>query len=84
VEMGNTIVTIEHNLDIVKDADYLIDLGPEGGENGGRVIACGSPSEVISDGQQSYTARFLREYLNGGAVKPALAVTKRSLEEITA
>ena len=84
VEMGNTIVTIEHNLDIVKDADYLVDLGPEGGENGGRVIACGSPSEVISDGKQSYTARFLREYLNGGVVKPQLTATKKSLEEMTA
>jgi len=84
VEMGNTIVTIEHNLDIVKDADYLIDLGPEGGENGGQVVACGSPWEVISDGKQSHTARFLREYLNGGTVKPEPAVTKTSLEEMTA
>jgi excinuclease ABC subunit A len=61
------VVTIEHNLDIVKDADYLVDLGPEGGEQGGRVVACGSPLEIIRDGRQSYTARFLREYLNGGA-----------------
>jgi excinuclease ABC subunit A len=67
VEMGNTVVTIEHNLDIVKDADYLVDLGPEGGEQGGRVVACGSPLEIIRGGRQSYTARFLREYLNGGA-----------------
>jgi excinuclease ABC subunit A len=67
VAMGNTVVTIEHNLDIVKDADYLIDLGPEGGEQGGRVVACGTPLEVIEDGKQSYTARFLRQYLNGGA-----------------
>jgi excinuclease ABC subunit A len=67
VEMGNTVITIEHNLDIVKDADYVIDLGPEGGEQGGRVVACGTPLEVSQDGEQSYTARFLREYLNGGA-----------------
>jgi excinuclease ABC subunit A len=67
VEMGNTVVTIEHNLDIVKDADYLVDLGPEGGEQGGQVVACGPPLEVIQDGKQSYTARFLREYLNGAA-----------------
>ena len=67
VEMGNTVVTIEHNLDIVKDADYLIDLGPEGGEEGGYVVACGPPLEVANNGKQSYTARFLREYLNGGA-----------------
>ncbi|HUK41817.1 MAG TPA: excinuclease ABC subunit UvrA [Candidatus Acidoferrales bacterium] len=84
VEMGNTIVTIEHNLDIVKDADYLIDLGPEGGENGGRVVACGSPTEVTNDGQQSYTARFLREYLNGGNARTEPAANKRSLEEMTA
>ena len=67
VDMGNTVVTIEHNLDIVKDADYIVDLGPEGGAQGGQVVACGTPMEVIKDGKQSYTAHFLREYLNGGA-----------------
>ena len=67
VDMGNTVITIEHNLDIVKDADYLIDLGPEGGVQGGKVVACGSPFEVAKDGKQSHTARFLREYLNNGA-----------------
>jgi excinuclease ABC subunit A len=66
VELGNTVITIEHNLDIIKEADYLVDLGPEGGEQGGRVVACGSPLEVIRNGKESYTARFLREYLNGG------------------
>jgi len=71
VDMGNTVVTIEHNLDIVKDADYIVDLGPEGGEQGGQVVACGTLMEVIKDGKQSYTARFLREYLNGGAKAPA-------------
>jgi excinuclease ABC subunit A len=65
VEMGNTVVTIEHNLDIIKEADYLLDLGPEGGENGGRIVACGSPVEVAQDGQSSFTARYLKEYLNG-------------------
>jgi excinuclease ABC subunit A len=68
VDMGNTVITIEHNLDIVKDADYLIDLGPQGGEQGGEVVACGSPVEVVKDGKRSHTARFLRHYLqNGGA-----------------
>src|SRR5207247_9495042 len=43
VDKGNTVVTIEHNLDIIKEADYVIDLGPEGGDNGGRVVACGAP-----------------------------------------
>jgi excinuclease ABC subunit A len=67
VEMGNTVVTIEHNLDIIKEADYLIDLGPEGGDNGGRVVACGSPLEITMDGKQSYTAHFLRDYMNGAS-----------------
>jgi excinuclease ABC subunit A len=73
VDLGNTVVTIEHNLDIIKDADYLIDLGPEGGEQGGKVVACGSPFEVARDGKHSHTARFLREYLNGGASHAARA-----------
>jgi excinuclease ABC subunit A len=63
VDLGNTVVTIEHNLDIIKEADYVIDLGPEGGDKGGYVVACGPPFDLIRDGRQSYTARFLREYL---------------------
>ena len=82
VEMGNTVVTIEHNLDIVKDADYLIDLGPEGGEQGGYVVACGTPLEVAKDSKQSYTARFLREYLNGGPAKSSSDVTTVHHEEV--
>jgi excinuclease ABC subunit A len=84
VDLGNTVITIEHNLDIVKDADYLIDLGPEGGEQGGYLVACGTPLDVLHDGKHSYTARFLREYLNGGApgVKPPLR--KPALEEAPA
>ena len=66
VDRGNTVITIEHNLDIIKDADYLIDLGPDGGDQGGRIVACGTPLQVSKDGKQSYTAGFLREYLNGG------------------
>jgi len=77
VDMGNTVVTIEHNLDIVKDADYLIDLGPEGGEQGGHVVACGTPLDVLKDGKQSYTARFLRDYLNGGAIKTPKSTRSR-------
>lgn len=65
VDMGNTVITIEHNLEIVKEADYLVDLGPEGGEEGGSVVACGNPLEVAQDGKQSYTARYLWDYLNG-------------------
>jgi excinuclease ABC subunit A len=64
VDMGNTVITIEHNLEIIKEADYLVDLGPEGGEEGGYLVACGSPLDVIKDGKRSYTARYLRDYLN--------------------
>src|SRR5687768_10372858 len=84
VDLGNTIITIEHNLDIVKDADYLIDLGPEGGEQGGHLVACGSPLDVINDGKRSYTARFLREYLNGGVAPVKSRRRKPSLEEAPA
>jgi excinuclease ABC subunit A len=69
VEMGNTVVTIEHNLEIVKEADYLVDLGPEGGDAGGHVVASGSPMDIVNDGKRSYTARFLRAYLNGRATR---------------
>jgi excinuclease ABC subunit A len=84
VDLGNTVITIEHNLDIVKDADYLIDLGPEGGEQGGHLVACGSPLDVINDGKRSYTARFLREYLNGGMAPVKSRHRKPSLEEAPA
>ena len=83
VDMGNTVVTIEHNLDIVKDADYIVDLGPEGGAQGGQLVACGTPLEVIKDGKKSYTARFLRDYLNGGAGASAPA-RKASRHRVTA
>jgi excinuclease ABC subunit A len=62
VDRGNTVVVIEHNLDIIKSADYIIDLGPEGGEEGGRLIAEGTPEEVAMN-PKSYTGRFLREKL---------------------
>ncbi len=68
VDKGNTVVMIEHNLDIIKEADYIIDLGPEGGKGGGYVVACGSPSELIENGQHSYTAQCLREYLQESKV----------------
>jgi excinuclease ABC subunit A len=62
VDMGNTIVVIEHNLDVIKCADHLIDLGPEGGPGGGRIIASGTPEEVAKV-QSSYTGQFLRRIL---------------------
>ncbi len=61
-EAGNTVLVIEHNLDIIKTADHLIDLGPEGGDGGGRVVAQGTPEEVAKC-EQSYTAHFLRQLL---------------------
>ena len=64
VDKGNTVVIIEHNLDIIKVADHLIDLGPEGGDRGGEIIAIGTPEEVVGV-ERSYTGRYLRPYLNG-------------------
>jgi excinuclease ABC subunit A len=60
--MGNTVVVIEHNLDVIKTADYIIDLGPEGGEAGGQIIATGSPEQIIKN-TKSHTARYLKEKL---------------------
>ena len=62
VEKGNTVIVIEHNLDVIKCADYIIDMGPEGGRNGGQVIACGTPEEVVKS-RQSITATFLKAEL---------------------
>lgn len=61
-DAGNTIVVIEHNLDVIKVADYIIDLGPDGGSGGGKVIACGTPEQVAKS-KKSYTAEFLRQIL---------------------
>jgi len=63
VDKGNTVIVIEHNLDVVKCADYIIDLGPEGGDRGGEVVSCGSPEEVCSD-KRSYTGQFLRKLIS--------------------
>lgn len=63
VDMGNTVVIIEHNLEIIKEADYIVDLGPEGGEAGGTIVATGSPAEILTYEEESYTARFLKRYL---------------------
>ncbi len=60
--MGNTIIVIEHNLDVIKCADYIIDLGPEGGDEGGKVVASGTPEEIAKH-KKSYTGSFLRKML---------------------
>ena len=62
VDQGNSVLVIEHNLDVIKSADYLIDLGPEGGDKGGELVACGSPEEVAKD-PRSYTGQFLKTVL---------------------
>ena len=63
VDQGNSVLVIEHNMDIIKVADYIIDLGPEGGDNGGRLVACGTPEEVAA-AEGSYTGRYLKAALN--------------------
>lgn len=63
VDTGNTILVIEHNLDLIKTADHIIDLGPEGGENGGEVIAIGTPEQICKN-DKSYTGKFLKKYLD--------------------
>lgn len=63
VNLGNTVVIIEHNLDVIKVADYIIDIGPEGGEKGGKVVAKGSPEEIIKS-KKSYTGKFLKSIIN--------------------
>lgn len=62
VDTGNTIVVIEHNLDLIKTADYIIDLGPEGGDNGGEIVATGTPEQIVKN-DKSYTGKFLKKYL---------------------
>ena len=62
VDKGNTVLTIEHNLDLIKTADYIVDLGPEGGEKGGQIIATGKPEKICKE-PLSYTGQFLKEYL---------------------
>ena len=64
VDQGNTVLVIEHNLDVIKTADWLIDLGPEGGEGGGTIVAEGTP-EQVAKAKGSHTGRFLAEVLRG-------------------
>jgi excinuclease ABC subunit A len=64
VEKGNTVLLIEHNLDVLKQADHIIDLGPEGGDRGGTVVATGTPEELAKH-KTSYTGKYLKEILHG-------------------
>jgi len=63
VDQGNTVAMIEHNMEVIKEADYIIDLGPEGGEAGGHVVATGSPAELLASSNGSHTAWYLKKYL---------------------
>ena len=62
VDAGNTVVVIEHNLDVIKVADYIVDLGPEGGSRGGKIVTQGTPEKVMQC-EQSYTGKFLKKHL---------------------
>ena len=63
VDTGNTVVVIEHNLEVIKTADWIIDLGPEGGDGGGEIVAAGPPEEIVRE-KRSYTGAFLKPVLN--------------------
>jgi excinuclease ABC subunit A len=66
VETGNTVVVIEHNLEVLKTADWIIDLGPEGGDGGGEIVAAGTPEDIVRE-KRSYTGQFLKPVLARGA-----------------
>jgi excinuclease ABC subunit A len=74
VDQGNTVVVIEHNLEVIKTADWIIDLGPEGGDGGGEIVAAGTPEDIVAE-KRSYTGAFL---------KPVLSKTRRKVERIEA
>jgi len=72
VDSGNTVIVIEHNMDVIKTADHIIDLGPEGGEDGGNVVGFGTPEEIANI-SQSYTGQFLKKVLKMDDVLPAVS-----------
>ena len=63
MDLGNSVIVIEHNLDVMKCADWIIDLGPEGGDRGGHIVATGTPEEVVKN-KESFTAMALKKVLN--------------------
>ena len=65
VDAGNTVVVIEHNLDIMAEADWIIDLGPEGGTSGGQIVASGTPEDLITLKEKSHTGAVLHEFMHG-------------------
>jgi excinuclease ABC subunit A len=82
VDQGNTVVVIEHNLDVVKTADWIVDFGPEGGDGGGEIIATGTPEQVAAD-EESWTGRYLAELLRRQAARSA-SVTKPKRARVSA
>jgi excinuclease ABC subunit A len=85
VESGNTVVVIEHNLDVIKTADWVIDLGPEGGDKGGSLVAAGTPEEIAAT-DASHTGRYLREVLAASPTSAAARprTTRRRREPVAA
>jgi excinuclease ABC subunit A len=83
VESGNTVLVIEHNLDVIKTADWIIDLGPEGGDNGGRVVTTGTP-EQVAGASGSYTGIYLREKLRADAEHATLRRGRNGAKRVTA
>ena len=79
VDAGNTVVVIEHNLDVIKTADWLIDLGPEGGDEGGEIVASGTPEQVAAAADRSHTGRFLAEI-----VEPTAPPKRRARAKVAA
>jgi excinuclease ABC subunit A len=71
-DLGNTVMIIEHNLDVIRNADWIIDLGPEGGEEGGRIVAQGTPEQVARN-KKSYTGQALAGYFSNGPREKSLA-----------
>jgi len=76
VEVGNTVLLIEHNLDVVKSADYVVDLGPEGGVRGGQIVVAGTP-EAVAECEDSHTGRVLRPLLEE---RPAVSGSERRID----
>ncbi|MBV9960559.1 MAG: hypothetical protein JO360_19175, partial [Acidobacteria bacterium] len=83
VSLGNTVIVIEHNLDVIKSADHIIDLGPEGGSHGGRLVASGTPEEVAHT-RRSHTGHALKPLLNGDAThtRPGRPTTRQKGKKI--
>jgi len=78
VDKGNTVIVIEHNLDVIKTSDWIVDMGPDGGSGGGTVVATGTPEEVATN-LESYTGHFLAESLGVARQKPARTRSRRKV-----